>query len=170
MYQDQDQLLKTLVSRNLLAEEKVKELQLKSQTAKKPPETIILEEKLVDENKLNTVKAELLNIPPANLKGLKIPRKVLGLIPREVAENYQMVAFKKDGEELLVGLLNPQNFKAIEAVEFLAQKAGWNVKYFLISLTGFKTILRQYQVMGEEVEPRREFIEKHALEVKVLDV
>ncbi|OGY45016.1 MAG: hypothetical protein A3A24_03065 [Candidatus Buchananbacteria bacterium RIFCSPLOWO2_01_FULL_46_12] len=152
MYQDQDQLLKTLVSRNLLAEEKVKELQLKSQTAKKPPETIILEEKLVDENKLNTVKAELLNIPPANLKGLKIPRKVLGLIPREVAENYQMVAFKKDGEELQVGLLNPQNFKAIEAVEFLAQKANLKVRYFIISPGSFHEAFRGYSILGEEVE------------------
>jgi len=119
---------------------------------KKSPETLLLEEKLIDENKLNAVKGSLLNIPPANLKGVKINRKVLELIPQEVAENYQIVAFKRDGDELQVGMINPQNFKAIEAVEFLAQKASLKVRYFIISPSSFREAFRGYQILGEEVE------------------
>ena len=49
-------------------------------------------------------------------------------------------------------MINPQNFKAIEAVEFLAQKAGLKVRHFIISPSSFREAFRSYQVLGEEVD------------------
>ena len=152
MYKDQTQLLETLVKRNAITRAVAEEIKDKAQASEKQPEEILLGEKIVDEEKVTAAKAALLNIPPANLRGIKIIRKVLELIPREVAENYEMVAFKRDGNELHVGMINPQNFKAIEAVEFLAQKAGLKVRHFIISPTSFREAFRSYQVLGEEVD------------------
>lgn len=152
MYKDQNKLLETLIGKGLLTLDAVEGLRKKALELKKTPEELILEEKLVNEENLNQVKAELLSIPAVDLKGKDIPQKVLKLIPHEVAENYQIIAFKKTGNELAVGLVNPQNFKAIEAVEFLAQKSNLKVKYFVISQGSFRDAFKKYQVLGEEVQ------------------
>ena len=152
MYKNQDQLIEALVKENLLTKEKALELQQKAVTEKRVPEDLITAESLISEDKLLQVKSKLLNIPLADLKGKDINRKILSLIPREVAENYQMVSFEKVGNEVHVGLINPQNFKAIEAIEFLAQKAGWKVRYFIISPGGFRAAFRQYRLLGEEAQ------------------
>lgn len=152
MYKNQDQFLQALIKENLLTKEKASELQTRAILVKKAPEELIMSENLIDEEKLTTVKAKLLNIPFVDLKGKKIPRKVLNLIPQEVAENYQMVPFEKVGNEVHLGLINPQNFKAIEAVEFLAQKDNWKARYFIISNGGFRAALHQYHLLGEEAE------------------
>ncbi|OGY47989.1 MAG: hypothetical protein A3J62_00385 [Candidatus Buchananbacteria bacterium RIFCSPHIGHO2_02_FULL_38_8] len=145
-------MLRALVAKNLLSATATEELEKKAAETKKTPEELIIADHLVKEEDLTIVKAELLNIPPVDLKGKDISAKVLKLIPQEVAENYQMVAFERTGNELHVGLVNPQNFKAIEAVEFLAQKSNLKVKYFIISPDSFHGAFRQYQALGEEVE------------------
>ncbi|MFA6215881.1 MAG: GspE/PulE family protein [Patescibacteria group bacterium] len=152
MYKDQDQLLEALVAQKILTKEAAAELEKKAKETKMTPEELIISENLVSEEKLVLAKSKLLNIPIFDLQGKEIPKNILNLIPQEVAENYQMVPFEKIGNELHVGLVNPQNFKAIEAVEFLAQKAGLKVRYFIITAASFKATVRQYQVLGEEVK------------------
>ncbi len=158
MYKDQNQLLEFLVAKGLLKPELVKEIEEEALSQKKTPENLIVEKGLLSEEKLNEVKAELLSLPAVDLKGKDISPKLLRLIPQEVAENYQMVAFKKIGNELQVGLVNPQNFKAIEALEFLAQKSNLKVKHFIISQSSFENALRRYQGLGEEVKQALEGI------------
>lgn len=152
MYKDQNKLIESLIAKGLLDLDAAEDVRKKAKETKKTPEELLIADKKIDEEKLTEIKGELLNTPVVNLKGEDVASKVLKLIPREVAENYQMVAFKKAGKELQVGLVNPQNFKALEAVEFLAQKSNLEVKYFLISAGSFKEAFRKYQVLGEEVE------------------
>lgn len=150
MYRNQNQLIEELVKQNVLSQAAAADLQNKALAAKKTPEDLILTEGLVPEEKLTEVKAKLLNIPFIDLKGREINKKFLNLIPREVAENYQMIPFDKIGNEIHIALVNPQNFKAVEAVEFLAQKSEWKIKYFTISDGSFKEAFRQYRALGEE--------------------
>ncbi len=152
MFRDQNQLVETLVASNLLTKQAATDLFKQAAEKKKSPEELLLTGRIISENDLVDAKAKLLNVPVADLQNKTIDKKVLNLIPKEVADNYQMVPFAKDGNELHIGLVNPQNFKAIEAVEFLAQKAGLKVRYFIISLTSFHRGLRQYQALGEEVK------------------
>ena len=152
MYKNQIQLLEALVKNNLLSQQAVFDLKTKSEATKKSPEELILAEKKVNEEKLAEIKGQLLNLPYLDLRGRQIDRKILELISREVAENYQMVAFAKTGNEMNIGLTNPQDFKAIEAVEFLAQKFEFKVRYYIISSASFQEVFRQYQLLGEEVK------------------
>src|SRR3989338_2051111 len=152
MNKNQNKLINALVADGALTEEKAAAIAKDAAAAKGPIEDWLVSQGLISEDRLTAIKGKLLKMPVADLKGRLVPRAVLDLIPRPVAENYLMIPFEKNGHEISIGLVDPQNFKALEAIEFLAQKAGWEVKYFLIAPSGFKTILRQYQVMGEEVE------------------
>lgn len=152
MYKNQDKLIEDLISANLLTREAANDLKKKSLDKKKSPEELIITDRLIDESKLMEVKSKLLNLPVADLSGKNISKKILNLVPQEVAENYQMIPFDMIGNELHVGLVNPQDFKAVEVIEFLTQKANLKVRYFLISLSSLKVALRQYRLLGEEAE------------------
>ena len=153
MYKDQEQLLRTLVARNVISSVNAEEARMQAQEKKKLPEEVLTERHLVSGEDLTKVKSELLNIPLIDLRGKTIPKKTLMLIPQEVAENYEMIAFDMtDENELQVAMINPQNFKAIEAVEFLAQKSNLKVRYFIVSSEGFRDAFRQYRELGEEAE------------------
>ena len=152
MYKNQIQLLEALVKNNLLSQQAVFDLKTKSEATKKSPEELILAEKKVNEEKLAEIKGQLLNLPYLDLRGRQIDRKILELISREVAENYQMVAFAKTGNEMNIGLNNPQDFKAIEAVDFLAQEHNLTVRYHIISLGGLRHIAKQYGELTKEAE------------------
>lgn len=152
MFKDQQQLLNALVEAKLLNSDQAKELEAKATEVNKTPEDLILDGHLVAEDKLTEIKGKLLDIPPVDLKGREIPKKVLNLIPGEVSENYQMVPFELIGNELHVGLVNPQNFKAIEAVEFLAQKSGFKVRYYIISQSSLHEAFKSYRILGDEAK------------------
>ncbi len=152
MYQNQDQLLEQLVRGTIITQDVANDVKKRALDGKQRPEQLLMAEGKISEDALLEVKAKLLNIPSIDLRGLQIPKQVLNLIPREVAENYQMVPFEQQGTELHVGMVNPQDFKAVEAVEFLAQKADLKVRYYLISEDGLKVTLRQYREIGEEAE------------------
>lgn len=167
MYKNQKELLESLVAQNLITQETVEDLNQRALEGRTTPEELVVVDNLVPEEKLVEVKAKLLNFPVSNLVGENIPKNTLNLIPQEVAANYQMVAFKKIGKEIHVGLVNPQNFKAIEAVEFLAQKSNLKAKYFIISGTSFRTAFHQYQILGEEVEQALAGIDAKAAAAKM---
>ncbi len=160
MYQNQDQLLEQLVRGTIITQDVANDVKKRALDEKQRPEQILMAEGKISEDALLEVKAKLLNIPSIDLRGLQIPKQVLNLIPREVAENYQMVPFEQQGTELHVGMVNPQDFKAVEVVEFLAQKTDLKVRYYLISEDGLKITLRQYRKIGEETEEALLHIDK----------
>ncbi len=141
-----------LVAQNLLTAQQAQEVERQAAAKKQTPEEYISENNLVEPEELLAAKAKLLKLPAIDLRGRAIDHEVLNLIPREVADNYQMISFERTADELSVGLVNPQNYKAIEAVEFLAQKANLSAKYFLISPESFRTAFNQYQVLAEEAK------------------
>jgi type IV pilus assembly protein PilB len=63
-----------------------------------------------------------------------------------------MVAFKKDGDEVSLAMADPSDFKALEAIEFIARKNRFRVSYQIASLSGITYILRQYENLSTEVE------------------
>lgn len=166
MYQDQQQLIKILISENLITQELASDIQKKAVDRKITPEEVIESDHLISSDSLTEIKSKLLKVPLADLGGVKIPQNILNFIPREVAENYKMIPFEKKGNQLSVGLVNPQNFKAIEAVEFLAQKDHLKVKIFIVSPNVFRSVIHQYQGLGDEVEKVLEGLDEKGLLTK----
>ena len=112
----------------------------------------IVKEGLVDEETLTQVKAAMLGVPYIDLTGKVMAPNVLNTIPASAAENYQMIAFDREGNEVKVAMVDPQNFKAIEAVDFLAQESGFTARYYMISATGWRQTSRQYGELSKEAE------------------
>lgn len=111
----------------------------------------ILTNNILDEENLAKIKGEYFGIKYIDLNGKKINYDFLHIIPHEVAENYKIVCFEKEGEKINVGLAEPESFKAIEAVDFLAKENNFSIDYFIISDNSFKIAMRQYEPLKKEV-------------------
>ena len=140
-----------LVQNKLIKKEQAAEIRQAAELVKNGVEQIIIDRNLVDTEELARIKAGIFGIPYQSLLDEKIDDNVLYLIPIAAAENYKIICFAKTDNKIKVGILNPDNFKAVEAVDFLAKKDGLQVEYFLISSLSFATVLKQYKTLGKEV-------------------
>ncbi|MBI5037312.1 MAG: type II/IV secretion system protein [Candidatus Kerfeldbacteria bacterium] len=112
----------------------------------------LLQRGFVSEEDVARGRSQLLGVTYIDLFGKTISQSVLNLIPRELSENYHVVAFAKEGNTVSVAMVNPGDFKAIEAIEFIARENGYKLNYFLISDAGFRQAFKQYATLGAEVE------------------
>ena len=63
-------------------------------------------------------------IPTRDLKGKKISPEILKYIPQESAEYYQLAPIGIKDNALEVGIVDPDNTEARNAISFIADKLG----------------------------------------------
>lgn len=149
---DDAKLLEILVRQKKIANDIVTKFEAQAVKEKKDILDLFVTKGVVLEDDITRARSELISIPYADLYGKVIPRKVLNLIPRDISQNYQMMVFDKKDNEVSVALVDPTNFKALEALEFLARKNNFTIKTYLVSLSGFQKASRQYATLTAEVE------------------
>ncbi|MEK7139553.1 MAG: GspE/PulE family protein [Patescibacteria group bacterium] len=113
-----------------------------------------------EETALYGVLEKALQFPYADLRGKTISDAVLHLIPLATAQTYQGIAFGLAGKTLSIGLVDPYNFRAIEAIEFLVKQQKLGVRYWLISPRGYADALRQYSHFTTEVKDALAVVEQ----------
>ncbi|USN53715.1 MAG: Flp pilus assembly complex ATPase component TadA [Candidatus Nomurabacteria bacterium] len=145
-------IINDLEERGLISEETLAQYVEQAKAKKFTLERILLDTRAVREEDITKAKGKLFNVPYVELFGKIVRAEVLNLIPQELAQNYSMVAFSRDADELSVAMVNPSDFKALEAIEFIARKNRLKLKYFIASETGVKHILQQYESLSAEVE------------------
>ncbi|MCD4761186.1 GspE/PulE family protein [bacterium] len=106
---------------------------------------------LVSEEDWTHAKGIFYDISYISLVGRKVNSDVLNVLPQDLSENYQMVVFNKEGKKIEAGLVDPTYFKAMEALNFLARKKKYEIKYYIISEDSYSTAAKQYETLGEEV-------------------
>ncbi|MFH1046924.1 MAG: ATPase, T2SS/T4P/T4SS family, partial [Patescibacteria group bacterium] len=128
---------------NLLVEEQ--------KVSGKPFDQILAEKKIVDEELLTRARGTVLGIPYFDLVGKDIELEVLNLIPREVAETNQAIAFEGRDGEIKIGMVNPRDMRAVQAIDFLARTRKFNPHYYIISPASYNSAAKRYKEIGEEV-------------------
>jgi len=146
-----NKLLDFLVSANLINYEQLTEVNEALAAKGANLDQILIDKGILDWERLTEVKASLAGLSYVNLADMKIDEAALNILPPEVAGNYQVVCFQREGDEISVGLVDPENFKAIEAVDFLAKKSNLKVHYFLVSPLSFSLTFKKYQTINKEI-------------------
>lgn len=91
---------------------------------------------------LRRIKAYVLGIPFVNLKDRKIPLEILSLIPEPIARTHSIVAFRKNGGDLEVAMLDTEDLISIDSVR---KKTGLKILPRLTDDESLKSVLVQYQ-------------------------
>ena len=131
----QKTIIDLLIKKKLIDPVALDSIKKEAEKTKKGIEEIILEKNIVDEKEFYKLKAGLLNVFFKDLIGFKPKPEVLKLVPLEAAKHYGFVPFNVDGKILEIGMLNPNNIDANEALKFIAHRNGFNSRAYLISLS-----------------------------------
>ena len=144
-------LLDFLVAKGLIKAEDVTALMARATEQKTNAEDLLTQSNLINNEDLIKAKAEFLSLPYANLLYTDVPGAVLNSVPVEVAENYRVVCFDKKDNKISIGMVDSNNFHAMEAIDFLATKNNLQVEYFLISEASYLNVFKQYTKFTEEI-------------------
>jgi type IV pilus assembly protein PilB len=146
-------LLSVLSSKGLIKPEDIAPIQ---EQAKKDGSSVeaVLEKRGITMEAALTVLSEHYKIPMRILpQGKDIEQAALEFIPQESAEHYNFVPLGIVDGALEVGITDPDNIEARDALQFISSRAGMPYKLFLISDPDFRRIIEEYQnlsgVVGE---------------------
>jgi len=91
-------------------------------------------------------------IPIAQLGGSRIPFDILQYIPEDSAVHYKIIPLNfKDGV-LQVGMVEPEDIEARDALQFIASKNNLPFKIYLISEADFTEAIKSYEGLGGQVD------------------
>jgi type IV pilus assembly protein PilB len=131
-----------LVEKANISIEKINQLKNKSKRDGLPFLSLLLNEKLINEENLTEAIAKVSNIPYVNLSQAQINSKTLDLLPKDVAERFMAVPLGEVGNRLAVAMLDADN---VQAVDFLSSRVNRPVKVYLASEAGIKNVFKQYE-------------------------
>ncbi len=143
-------LLPLLQKKGLLDEKGVDEVVNESKETGHSIEDILYK-RGISEDDILEVKGEYWNVPTRSLKNFTIPYDVLKYIPEESAKHYQVVPIALVDNVLEVGIVDPDNIDALDALNFISTKQGVPFKAFLIGERDYKKALDAYQGISSEV-------------------
>ena len=111
----------------------------------------VLIEHQIEEGDILKAKSEYFSTPSRSLAGIVIPIETLNYIPEESANYYRIVPIEiKDGI-LEVGITDPENIAAIDALNFISSKIHMPFKVYIISEPDFAKALALYRGLSGEV-------------------
>lgn len=96
-------------------------------------------------------KGDYYGIPTRELGQDSVPFDVLRFVPEESARHYRIAPLGVVDGALEVGVTNPDDLEARDALTFISSKVGMPYKIFLISDTDFEKLLQHYKGLSGEV-------------------
>lgn len=163
-------LLDILVSENVLSDAEAERISESSQGEPERVEELLMDAHVAEDDVLRA-KSALYGVPSFRLEDQKISFDVLKHISEESARHYQLVPLQMSGDVLQVGMVQPDDIEAREALKFIAANSKVSFKIFVISRLDFNEMMEQYKSLGGEVEQaigefEQEFSEKYPTERK----
>lgn len=96
-------------------------------------------------------KGDYFDVPTKNITDLVITERTLSYIPEDSASHYRFVPLAVTKGVLEVGMVNPDDIEARDALNFISTKTGMPFKIYLITETDFEKVFSQYKGFTAEV-------------------
>lgn len=143
-------LLALLADRGLIQSKQIGAFEAEARTTGKSLEEILVASG-VSATEILKAQGEYYGLPVREIGEARIPFETLRYIPEESAAYYQIIPLGLVDKVLEVGMVNPDNIEARDALNFIASKVGLPYKMFLISGIDFSSVLKQYRGISGEV-------------------
>jgi len=150
---DEKELKKLLLKKKLISEDILKTIEKEVKKKKVPLEKYLIEKGAIKEEDLYKAKADVLGFPFKDLTGEKIDQELLKIVPFEAVQNYKIIPLKLDRKSgvLEVGMVNPENVEAREALKFIVHRHNLSARIFLITPSSFAELFKEYTPFKQEV-------------------
>lgn len=139
-----------LVQKGIIAQEESEKIAKDYQSGLLDLESA-LENKGISISDLTKLKGEYLKVPTRSVDKKGISFEILKYIPEESAMHYGFVPIGFVDNVLEVGMTNPDNIEARDALQFISSKTNTPFKIFLISNKDFNKVIDSYKGLSGEV-------------------
>ena len=138
-------LIEELVKRGILKEDQVLEVvKIAEEKHNGNIDEALLDFNLKEENILE-IKGEIFGVPIKNIDPKSVPLSVLRLIPVDSAKIYHFIPINLTDSFLEIGIIDPENIQAIDALTFITTKLNKPFKLFLIANSVYKDLIDKYE-------------------------
>ncbi len=145
-------LIDALVSANIVRRDEGEKLLKEADATQKSVEDVVLGRNVASEIDLAKLKASILKIPYKKVDPEAIGEELFRLIPRETMRSYEMVPLSREKGMLVVGMVNPDNVSAQEALRFLAKQARVTLGVYVVTQSDVASVLRRFSPFAEEIQ------------------
>jgi len=149
---DDKQLLENLVSGGFLAKEVADKVLKDASVVGKTAADLINERNLVSDVEVANIKSKLLKIPYRKVDVEVLTKELLLNIPEEVARNYKVIPLSKSKDLLVVGMVNPADPQAQQALRFVAKQQKINLGVYLVTTGDFDLAINRYSPYKDVIE------------------
>lgn len=146
-----EQILDLLQSKNLI-DAKARAIAEDLVTRGKTLEQALVGGKYVSEVDFTKAQAESLGIAYEDLTDFVIDPDVVSLLPKQTLDTFQVLPLRFDGKVLEVVLRDAQDYRAVEALEFLTTENGWKLKIVNAPASQVARIMKSLKGLETEVE------------------
>ena len=146
-----EKIIAYLLDNNLIKESQVKSLALTSLGSVIELEQVLLKNFLVKPPEFLKVKSAIMGIPMLDLTGRNIPPEILQLLPEDAVLHYKFLPVERNGNNLVVGMVDPDNVEGREALKFISVKNGFIPNIHVILDSDFANVSQKYRNLGKEV-------------------
>ena len=163
-------LLEELANKKIINENQIGEIKnIANEKFSGDIEEVLLEMKIPEDQILET-KGEYFGIPIKKVDLKKISFDILKYIPEDSATYYHFVPIGLTDGVLEVGVIDPENIQAMDAIQFISSKIGIPFKIFLISKSDYKAVVDNYRGISSQVqEAIGELNQDEVIDTKVLN-
>lgn len=166
-------LTEELVRLGILAKKDSKSYEDLARAEDKEFGQILIEKDVISANDLMEVKSRLYHLPIVKLEDIQLNAEALKEISEDIVSFYKIAPFAKEGDVLKVGILNPEDIDALEALKFIATDKGLKIDQYIIDYRDFESMVRNYRSLtaevGKALETLSEEIDKEGITQKKIE-
>ena len=140
-------LKRALVGKKIVTTANWDDLLTEAKATKQPVEDLLVDKKIIDEEKLASIAAGFYDAQYVDLKKLgELKKDILLLVPEPIARRHKVIAFGREGKKLNLGMSDPDDLQTRDAIK---KKTDLEVVPFLISKSSLEYGLKQYHTSLE---------------------
>lgn len=144
-------ILSLLTESGALSVDEAKAVADEARTSNAPVEVLLQKRGVNIEDTLKRA-GEKYGIPVRTLPAQSaVGKEALDHIPEESARHYGFVPIGIEDGALAVGVTDPDNIEALDALQFISTRVGLPYKVFLISQSDFAKVIEEYGSLSEKV-------------------
>jgi type IV pilus assembly protein PilB len=159
--------LEELAKKGLINESQIGEIKNRAEAEFSGDIEKTLIESGVPEEKILETKGQYLGLPIKSINPKEMSFDVLKYISEDSASHYHFVPLELKDGVLEVGVIDPENIQAMDALQFISTKTGIPFKIFLIGKSDYDSVMQTYKGLGSQVEESlKELKEEDSLDIK----
>ncbi len=162
-------LSRALVEKKIVSPDLLASLEKEAMLSSVPIEELLVSKGVIEEKSLAFLKGQLYGLPYVDLDEIDISHDALVSLPQSVAENYRIVVYEKNGSAVRIAMVNPDDFRAIEAIDFWANKNGFTREFAITTDAAYRNAMKGYTVFTEEVGEAIQSLQQNKVQEKKIE-